>query len=254
MSPPFLHSGKRRLVHRSELESVLDEVDQALLIRNAHYNRQNSGLVLADVLNFRFKVTEFNPLGRGYQELPGFLSRKRAIINVKNDDERCFGYAVLAALESNDDHNSKRASRYNRLFHQYQLDTITNPVEIADIPNHEDMLQVNINVISFYDDEGKARYPLYVSKKKFAKSIDLLYWDEHYAWIKSFSSFMADLSKNNTLHWCRACLGHFDNERSFATHQLYCQGIDDCGQIFVLPNANRKVRFENQPYVVSINF
>ena len=99
MGPAFLHSGKRRLIHETELDSILDEITQAILIRNAHFNRQNSGLVLDDILNFRFKITEFNPLsGRGYQELPQFLAKKHAIINVKNSDERCFGYAVVSAL------------------------------------------------------------------------------------------------------------------------------------------------------------
>ena len=56
---------------------------------------------------------------------------------------------------------------------------------------------MNGNVFSFYDDEGRARQPLYISKKTFKKSVDLLYWDEHYAWIKSFSAFMGDHSSHH---------------------------------------------------------
>ena len=33
-----------------------------ILLHNAHFVRQSSGLVLADVLSFRFKVCEFLPL------------------------------------------------------------------------------------------------------------------------------------------------------------------------------------------------
>ena len=100
MRPPFLHSGKRLLIQETELHSILDEITQAILIRNANFNKQNSGLVLDDILNFRFKITEFNPLsGRGYQELPEFLARKRAKVNVNNSYWRCFGYAVLSAIE-----------------------------------------------------------------------------------------------------------------------------------------------------------
>ena len=249
LRPPYLNSGKRTVLNVPDLPNVLDSIEQAILIRNAHFNRSNSGLVLEDILNFRFKITEFKPLlGRGHKELPAFLKRKRAIINVKNTDNRCFGYALLSALETIHPH-AERAENYIGLFHEYELDTIQYPVEVPDIPDHEDLLHVNINLFSFYDDEGKARYPLYVSKKHYNKSIDLLYWDEHYAWIKSFTAFMADLSMKHTLHWCRACLGHFDNERTLATHQLYCNGVDDSGQIFILPEANTIVQFANQPYV-----
>ena len=59
---------------------------------------------------------------------------------------------------------------------------------------------------------------------------------------------MRDVVKTHTLHWCRACLGHFSNERSLATHKLYCGGVDDSGQIFILQEDFRKVRFQNHAY------
>ena len=250
---PYLHSGQRRLVHLPEMDSVLEEITQSILIHHTNFINQNSTLAIEDIKNFRFKKAEFIPIaGRGNRVLPPFLARKRAIINVQNSDERCFGYAVLSALEpvSKDPY---RPTKYNNLFHQYHLDTIPYPVSIDQIQPIEDMLQVAINVYSFYDDEGKGRYPLYVSKKKnVPKSIDLLFWDDHYAWIKSFPSFMADLVKNHTLHWCRTCLDHFYNEPTLKKHQLYCAGIGDCKQLIMRPEGKRKVRFENQLYVYSL--
>ena len=82
----------------------------------------------------------------------------------------------------------------------------------------------------------------------FERTIDLLYWDEHYAWIKNFRRFMADLSSHNTLHWCRRCMGHFDTEDVLKTDKLYCRGVDTSGQVLLLPDKNRKVKFENEPY------
>ena len=170
---------------------------------------------------------------------------------MQNSDERCFGYAVLSALET-DPIRPNRVRNYNLLFGRYHLDTIHYPVSIADIPPIEDILHVNINIYGFYDDEGKSRYPLYVSKKKSLKSIDLLFWDNHYAWIKSFSSFMADIVQKHTLFWCPACLGHFEGERALETHKLYCEGINDCGQIFVLPEANFTLGFREDEYLPTV--
>ena len=74
------------------------------------------------------------------------------------------------------------------------------------------------------------------------------------------SAFMADKVSNHTLFWCRACLGHFNNENSFNVHKLYCQGIDDSGQIFVLPEPWKKVHFENlsfwakAPFIIYADF
>ena len=41
MNPPFLHSGKKILINEAELDTILDEITQALFLRNAHFNRQN---------------------------------------------------------------------------------------------------------------------------------------------------------------------------------------------------------------------
>ena len=245
----YLHSGKRRIINDFELDEKLEDIKQAILLRNSNYNRESSGLVLDEILGFRFRICEFQPLrGHCHQELPPFLQLKHCIINVKNTDTRCFGYAVISALENQTLH-ANRPAHYDDLFATYGLENVNYPVAVSDIPQLEDLLQLNINVYSFYDDQGRARYPLYVSKKKHPQTIDLLFWDEHYAWIKSFPALMSDLVKKHTLHWCRACLGHFDNARSLETHKHYCEGVDDCGQIFVLPEEFRKVRFQNLAYV-----
>ena len=86
----------------------------------------------------------------------------------------CFGYAVLSALESAERHAS-RPHQYDQYFQTYGLQGIRYPVEIADIPAIEELLQVRINLFTFFDDQGRARQPIYVSKKEFQKEIDLLY-------------------------------------------------------------------------------
>ena len=53
---------------------------------------------------------------------------------------------------------------YNHLFHKRGLDEIHYPVAIQDIPAIEDKIRISINVFSFYDDAGRARQPIYVSK------------------------------------------------------------------------------------------
>ena len=68
MEPQYLRTGKRRLMNQDELEAKLDAMQGAILLHNALYVRQSSGLVLADVISFRFKVCKYLPLvGRAYK-------------------------------------------------------------------------------------------------------------------------------------------------------------------------------------------
>ena len=63
---------------------------------------------------------------------------------------------------------------YSHQFREYGLDQIHYPVEVADIPAIEDRLGVGSYFFSFFDDEGKGRYPLYATKKLFDRTVELL--------------------------------------------------------------------------------
>ena len=136
----------------------MDGMVGAILLHNALYVRQSSGLVLADVLSFRFNVCEYLPLvGREFKQVPTFLAQKKAIVNIQNTDNRCFGYAMASALAPPFVHgeHAYRPGNYNYLFREKGLDQLTYRVEVASIPAIEDRLGVGINVYSFFDDEGK---------------------------------------------------------------------------------------------------
>ena len=163
---------------------------------------------------------------------------------MKIRDNWCFGDAILGALvDSNRPVN--RPAQHDDLFETKNFDEINYQVNVEDIPALEEQLKINIHVFTHFDDEGRVRQPLYVSTKKHTQTIDLLYWEEHFAWIKNFSALIWEVSKKNTVHGCRASMGHFDNPNSLTTYDLYCRGIDDTGQIFVLPEKWRKVPFDN---------
>ena len=66
---------------------------------NAKFIREKSGLILAEIYALNLNIVQFNPLdGSMWSPLPKFLANKKAIINVHNTDNRCFGYAIASAL------------------------------------------------------------------------------------------------------------------------------------------------------------
>ena len=114
---------------------------------NAKLIRDKSGLRLASVLQFTLKMVKYAPLeGRGWQPLPEFLSKKKAIINIHNTDERCFGYALLYFLEPPlDQKHANLESFYTRgMFHRNRLDTLPYPISPNDVHLYEELLQMNI--------------------------------------------------------------------------------------------------------------
>ena len=140
MKPEYIHTGKRRLMNHEELEKKLDAVVVTILLHIADFVRQSSLLVLADVLSFRFMVCEFLPLvGREYKQLPNFLAKNKAIVNILNSINRCFGYAMGPARAPPLDHTEDvyRPGNYSHLSSEYGPDHLNYPVEVADFPSIE---------------------------------------------------------------------------------------------------------------------
>ena len=67
------------------------------------------------------------------------------------------------------------------MFHRHNLDTLPYPISPNNVHLYEDLLQININVFSCFDDEGRARHPLVISRKTHEHVANLFYWKEHYA-------------------------------------------------------------------------
>ena len=110
-----------------------------------------------------------------------------------------------------------RNSIYN-IFDNEGLNDIEYPVNPIDIPQIEQKLNISINLFSYFDDIGKARHPMYISRLNSPIHIDLLYFKEHYAWIKDFSRLFADLNKyNRQAYFCKRCLGQFSHESAYRT-------------------------------------
>ena len=156
------------------LDKQLDSLIETLRERHITFNRNLSGLVLDEILKADFQLVEVIPLaGLKLRELTTCIAKKRAIINVKNNDNRCFVYAVFSALHPPAQH-PERPFWYDRFFAKEGLDQIPYPVTQDQIPAIEDKLKTCINLFTFWDDEGNARTPVYISTKLYPNTIDLL--------------------------------------------------------------------------------
>ena len=154
-----------------------------MLLGHAHVIRKESGFVFSQIINCHLKILKFNPFGSAYQPLPKRLASKKAIVNVHNYVERCFGYAVISALkESVPEHHRSEAKSYTEAdFREFGLDQIQYPVPVQSIPEIEKRLDISFRVASFYDDKGRSLYLMYNTKRVRARHINLLYYNGHYA-------------------------------------------------------------------------
>ena len=82
-------------------------------------------------------TAEYNPTkGSSYIPLPDWISNKKAIVNIKNKDEKCFIWCILRYLhpKERDEERIKDLEKY-----EFSLNTkgITFPMNISDITKFE---------------------------------------------------------------------------------------------------------------------
>ena len=239
-----------------DIEEALLTLNAELCTRNDNAIQRQSGLTIKKVALASIFFSKFEPLvGNGFKALPPFLRNKRAIVNVQNKDNRCFGYAILAALLPQSI-NVSRAKVYDKYFEQFGLNTIQYPVSPDQICEIEQRLNLKINVFSFFDDEGKGRFPLYISKQSSnVLEVDLLYWNQHYAWIKNFNSFIYDLSgAHDKKNFCKRCFGVFLTVNSYKRHLNVCSRPDMDSMLYSFPAEGSKLSFKNIRYQLKAPF
>ena len=87
------------------------------------------------------------------------------------------------------------------------------PLDINDYEKIEDRFEMQVNIFGY---ENKV-YPLYISKKSYDQTLNLLLITEkcksHYVFIKGFNRSMYSRTKHkNKKHFCIHCLQNFTTE------------------------------------------
>ena len=199
--------------------------------------------------------------GSCYISLPEQIKKKKAVINIKNEDEQCFKWCVTRALNPVDEHPERITKELKRQSERLNWGGLKFPVELKEIKNFEkNNPDISINVFGY---EANI-YPLRIPQTKKRINIDLLLISDeekqHYCIIKNLSRL---ISNNLTKHCgsvaiCRGCLNHFPNEEKLKIHENYC--FDNEVVKIEMPKEGSFISFKNfhrsikVPFVVYADF
>ena len=102
--------------------------------------------------------------GKSYIPLPEWVANKKAVINVKNDDNNCFIYSVLCGyLDICDKPHPERVNHYTNHLKLLKYEEKDMPMKIDKIMHFEKRNNLRINVFGV---EETSIYPLYVSSNR----------------------------------------------------------------------------------------
>ena len=267
---PYFASKPFVILRPEDIDEATAKGHQAIETNIDKWTKEGSGWVVTRVLCLYVNIAKYQPLkGSSYIELPKYLKKKEAIINVRNQDNECLKWALLSALHPVE-HGSHpdRVWKYKPYENELDFTGIDFPTPLNQIPNVERMNNLAINVFGYSKESGA--HPLYLTNDLSQDPITLLLITEiqdgktksHYCWIKDFNRLCFDQTKHaNRKHFCTRCISPHSSERTLQEHVIYCHGVDTppCHAVFPemkedgSPPTIKFERYKNMmkaPYVV----
>ena len=267
---PYFSSKPYTILSQHDIENAIEEGHQAIDAQLDKWTKEGSGWVVNRVMCLYVNIAKYTPLkGSSYIELPKYLQTKKAIVNVKNQDNECLKWALISALHPVE-HGSHpdRVWKYKPYENELNFAGVGFPVTLKDIPKVEKQNNLAINVFGYSQQAGI--HPLYLTNDLDHEPINLLLLTEvkdgkfisHYSWIKDFNRLCQDQTKHaNRKHFCLRCISPHSSERTLQDHLVYCRGVDaaPCHAVFPQASEDRSpptIQFKNiqhlmkAPYVI----
>ena len=256
----FHSKGKKKITETTDIFEVyremIDEIEEKV---QEMEHVEGSGWQFVEIINLTLYVDIWDPIkGSSYIDLPKELKNKKAIINMKNEDNKCFLWCVLRALNPKDDKPERIDKDLKSKEHTLNMEGIAYPVDFKGINRFEKQNpDISISVLGYSKDERI--YPLRISK--FTKSkkederkhnITLLLIkngdNSHYCLINNLSRLLTSQVNNHKgkLYFCLNCLNAYDKPEKLNKHKEYCSENENVK--INMPPPETYLKFKNFLY------
>ena len=208
-----------------------------------------TGWRLHSVINLELHTTRYNPLrGETWIPLPKELANKKVIINMKNEDNKCFLWCVLRALNPKDGNPERLDKKLKEKENTLNMEGIEYPVSLKDLNKFENQNPtISITVFGY---ERKIVYPLRNSDnmdREHKIRLMLIEKDgvQHYCLVKNPSCLLSSqVSKHNgKKYFCDRCLNPFWCEQSLNKHLEFCSNHEAVK--IEMPKKDSILKFKN---------
>ena len=246
----------------TDVDDLYNTMVDRVLETMATFQRNGSNWTFKSIICLEIHTVVYEPLkGNSYIPLPPKLAQKKAIINMKNEDNKCFTWSVLRALNPRERDNERIDKGLKKKEDSLNMTGIAYPVQLNALDKFERQNPtISINVFGYEE----SVYPLRVSKCEGREVVNLLLISDeekrHYCLIKSMSRLLSSQSSTDehVLHYCPRCLNHFTTQEKLATHKEYCSAHEAVkiempgeGTTLSFKNYNRSMRV---PFIVYADF
>ena len=266
-----IKSRRYNITNEGEIPNVLNQMASDVEHQAEVMEVSESGLVITQIAKLKFNYDKYNPTRGGkFIPLPKWVSNKKACINIKNQDEKCFKYSVQCGIcKVYEKDHPERVSHYKNLKDELNWDNVNFPSSDVDIDTFEENNggKVAVNVYFLDPEEGKQSILLYRQSKvsKATHQVSLLKLEDgddyHCVFIKDYDKIIG--SQTNKMkakkHHCFHCQHGFLTKELLDEHvEKGCMAVE--GQQIQMPKEDDIMVFKNHykklkaPFVIYADF
>ena len=270
--------------HSTGLKLVLEETNESELYNEMVneieeeiqkvQNKEGSGWIFLKVIKLVLHTTRWEPLyGSSYMPLDPYLANKKALINMQNEDDKCFMWSVLRALYPKDNHPERIDKDLKSKQDSINMKGIHYPVNLKAIDRFETQNpNISISVVGY--NKVDLVHPIRVSKCTGCDhDIVLLLLKEvvkgengeikektHYTLVKNKSALIASQINNHEhkRHFCLNCFNSFNSPETLETHKEYCYENESVKTLMPPPGTYLEFKnfhhSEKAPFVIYGDF
>ena len=260
----YFNSKPKTIINKTQITEELQSSKHEILNITSQWISEGSGWTIESVDNHYLNIVQYEPMkGSSYIKLPEELRHnKKGLINLKNKDNECFRWCHIRYLNPQDKYPQRIKKIDKEYINQLDYSGIEFPVTVKQYNKIEKQNEININVFGY---ENKQPYPIYISKEKYEKHLELLLITEdenkHYVLIKDFNRFMFNQTKHeHRKHFCMYCLQCFSSEEVLKNHKDNCIQLNGEQSIKMPDKSNNTLKFNNfhkqqpVPFVIYADF
>ena len=150
------------------LDKMIARIEEVL----ANFQQSGSNWVFQEIQRLEIHFANWQPIrGSTFIPLPTKFKNKRAVVNIKNEDNQCFKWCIARALNPVDKNPNRITKELIEQAKSLNWNGLKFPVGLKAIKIFEtNNPSISINVFGFEDEV----YPLKISKEKRINNIDLL--------------------------------------------------------------------------------
>ena len=231
----FHHSPLEIIRSMNDFNNVYKIIYDDLIKFIDEYQEKGSGYAFREITQVEIRAYRMRGF-RGSSYIPTPF-KSRNVVNVKNKDDKCFLWSILAKLHPAKD-NCERVTKYEKYENELNMKGFKYPITKHDIVKFEKQnpdYAIYVWYLNDYKDKFSIR-PMftsqYINEENNKTIIDLLYLEDgentHYCLIKDLNSYLCNESRHKGFV-CRNCIVYKGSSRkALDNHKIKCLSNEPC--------------------------